>query len=847
VVSCAQPASRVAGRRVTTLEGLSPAARALWAGSFAATGASQCGYCSPGIVMKAHALLERDTAPSRAKIAHALAGNLCRCTGYVKVIDAIELVAAARRGGPRPEVDRSGGIGSRSVRYEARELALGERPFVNDLAVPGMLHGALRFSEHPRAVVLRIDTSRAAALPGVVAVITARDVPGKRHQGLIEDDWPLFVAKGETTRYVGDVLAAVAAETRQAAREAAALVEVEWRVLEPVTDPFDALAPGAPPLHDAGNLLSLSVVKRGDVDAALAGAAHVATERFHTAAIEHAFLEPEACLAVPRSGADGTSGKDGADRESGVDGSANDPGPVLHLYSQGQGAWEDRRQVASFLGLPEAAIRVTQVSTGGAFGGKEDLNVQGQAALLALRAGRPVLLALDRRESLRFHVKRHRFWMDYTVGCDANGHLLALRARIVGDNGAYASVGGKVLERAAGHACGAYRVPAVDVEARAVYTNNPPSGAMRGFGVNQVTFAVEAILDILAQQVGIDGWEMRWRNALETGDRFGTGQLLGPGVGLKKTLLAVRDAYRAAPCAGIACGAKNTGIGNGLREYGRAILRPEVGGSVTLLHSWTEMGQGVHTVLGQIACAELGLTPDRITVRVDTERELDTGETTASRATMLGGRAVIEAARKLRAALGGRPLTDLAGREFGGEVVVDWTTPVDPAADEPVTHFAYGWATQVVTLDEDGRIARVIAAHDVGRVLNRTLLEGQVEGGVHMGLGQALSEAFVVADGVPVTDTLKSLGIIPASGMPPVEVLLIEEPQPEGPYGAKGMGEAVLVPTAAAVAGALYRYDGIRRTALPMRDSPAARAAVPRLATPTTRTARSKPARVVTP
>jgi aldehyde oxidoreductase len=841
VVSCAQPASRVAGRRVTTLEGLSPEARTLWADSFAATGASQCGYCSPGIVMKAQALLERDAAPSRTKIAHILAGNLCRCTGYVKVIDAIELVAAVRRGGPRPEVDRSGGIGSRSVRYEARELALGERPFVNDLVVPGMLHGALRFSDHPRAVVLRIDTSRAAALPGVVAVVTARDVPGKRYQGLIEDDWPLFVAEGETTRYVGDVLAAVAAETRQAAREAAALIEVEWRVLEPVTDPFDALAPGAPPLHDAGNLLSLSVVKRGDVDAALARSTHVATETFHTAAIEHAFLEPEACLAVPRPGTGGP------DRETGADGDADGPRAVLHLYSQGQGAWEDRRQVASFLGLPEATIRVTQVSTGGAFGGKEDLNVQGQAALLALRTGRPVLLALDRRESIRFHVKRHPFWMEYTVGCDADGHLLALRARIVGDNGAYASVGGKVLERAAGHACGAYRVPAVDVEARAVYTNNPPSGAMRGFGVNQVTFAAEALLDILAERVGIDGWEMRWRNVLETGDRFGTGQLLGPGVGLKKTLLAVRDAYRVAPFAGIACGAKNTGIGNGLREYGRAILRPEVDGSVTLLHSWTEMGQGVHTVLGQVACAELGLTPDRVTVRVDTERELDTGETTASRATMLGGRAVIEAARELRAALRGRPLTDLAGLEFAGEVVVDWTTPVDPAADEPVTHFAYGWATQVVTLDADGRIERVIAAHDVGRVLNRTLLEGQVEGGVHMGLGQALSEAFMVEDGVPVTDTLKSLGIIPASGMPLVEVLLIEEPQPEGPYGAKGMGEAVLVPTAAAVAGALYRYDGIRRTKLPMRDSPAARAALPRLATPTAPTTRTKPARVATP
>jgi selenium-dependent xanthine dehydrogenase len=821
VVSCAQPASRVAGRQVTTLEGLPADARAAWADAFAASGAAQCGFCSPGIVMKAHALLEREASPSREDVARALAGNLCRCTGYVKIIDAIMLAAAARRGGSTPDVDTSGAIGSRTVRYGARELALGERPFVNDLVAPGMLHGALRFADHPRAVVQRIDIARAAAHPGVVAVVTARDVPGKRQQGLIVDDWPQFVAEGETTRYVGDVLAAVAAETRRAAREAAALVDIEYEPLDPICDPFDALAPGAPALHEGGNLVSLTTVKRGDVEAAMAAAAHVASDSFRTAAIEHAFLEPEACLAVPRAAGALPSGTDDDER------------PVLRLYSQGQGAWEDRRQVASFLGLPEAAVRVTQVSTGGAFGAKEDLNVQPQAALLAIRTGRPVLLALDRRESLRFHVKRHPFWMDYTVGCDADGHLVALRARIVGDNGAYASVGGKVLERAAGHACGAYRVPAVDVEARAVYTNNPPSGAMRGFGVNQVTFALEGLLDVLAERVGIDGWEMRWRNALETGDRFGTGQRLGPGVGLKKTLLAVRDAYRSTPYAGIACGAKNTGIGNGLREFGRAILRPEADGSVTLYHSWTEMGQGVHTVLAQIAGAELGLPADRFSVLVDTSRELDTGQTTASRATMLGGRAVIEAARKLRSALDGRAVADLAelaGREFEGEVMVDWTTAIGAATDEPVTHFGYGWATQVVTLDDEGRIARVVAAHDVGRVLNRTLLEGQVEGGVHMGLGHSLTEAFVVEDGVPVTDTLKSLGIIPASGMPPVEVLLIEEPQPEGPYGAKGMGEAVLVPTAAALAGALHRHDGIRRTALPMRDSAAARAALPRLA-----------------
>ncbi len=655
----------------------------------------------------------------------------------------------------------------------------------------------------------RIDTASAAAYPGVVAVVTAADVPGERFQGLIRADWPVFVAPGETTRCVGDVLAAVAATTRRAAREAAALIEVEYDVLAPVTDPFEALGADAPRLHEDGNLLSRTILQSGDVDPALAAAAHVVTETFRTGRIEHAFLEPEACLAVP------------------VEGEA---GPRLHLYSPGQGAWDDRRQVASLLGLEAAEVRVTQVSAGGAFGGKEDLSVQGQAALLAWRTGRPVLLSLSRRESLRLHPKRHPFWMDYTVGCDPDGHLVAVRARIVGDNGAYASVGMKVLERAAAHACGPYSVPNLDIEALAVHTNNPPSGAMRGFGVNQTAFAIEGMLDRLAERVGIDGWEMRWRNALDVGDRFATGQRLGPGVGLRKTLLAVRDAYRAAPVAGIACGVKNVGIGNGMTEYGRAIIRPEADGTITLYHSWSEMGQGCHTVLAQLASSELGIPLRNVKVVVDTERELDTGQTTASRATMLGGRAVLEAARSLRTALEGRPPTALAGREFSGEVAIDWTTALDDDSREPVTHFAFGWASQVVVLDEDGRIDRVVAAHDVGRVLNRTLAEGQVVGGIHMGLGQALSEEFEVRDGVPVTDTLKSLGIIPAAGMPPVETILIEEPQPEGPLGAKGVGEACLVPTAAAVAEALYRFDGVRRTRLPMRDSAAARAAVPRLA-----------------
>ena len=807
VVSCAQPATRAAGKSVVTQEGLAQSDRERWADAFVAAGASQCGFCSPGIVMKSEALLGRNPDPSRDEIAHALAGNLCRCTGYVKIIDAVELSAAARRGRPIPVIETSGRVGTRSARYRGRELALGDKPYVNDMAVAGLLHGAIRFSDHPRARVLRIDVSKARAVPGVVAVVTWRDVPGTRIIGSITQDWKQFVAEGEETLYVGDILAAVAAETRHAAREAAKLVEVDYEVLDPVTDPFDAIRPDAPALQPGGNVLSVSRVRRGDVDAALASAAHVATETFRTQFIEHAFLEPESALATPRD-------------DGGID-----------VYSQGQGIWEDRRHVASFLGEPEDRVHVTLVSSGGAFGAKEDLNVQCHAALLARVTGRPVRVTLSRAESLRYHVKRHPITMDYTVGCDSEGHLVAIRARMVGDTGAYASVGAKVLERAAGHACGPYKVPNVDVEARAIYTNNPPCGAMRGFGANQANFAIEGMLDRLAERVGIDGWEMRWRNALAEGDRFGTGQRLGPGVGLKQTLLAVRDAYKGAKYAGVACAVKNSGIGNGMTEYGKAVLRPEADGTVTLFHSWTEMGQGVDTVLRQIACEELGVDASCVTVRVDTRYELDTGQTTASRATMLGGRAVIDAASRLRAALDGRPLAALAGQEFYGEMKVDWTTsPDDTAVEEPVTHFAYAWATQVVTLDDEGRLEKVVAAHDVGRAINPTLLEGQIEGGVHMGLGHSLTEEFVVRDGVPATMTLKSLGIIPPSGMPPVEVIFIEEPSPYGPYGAKGVGEIALVPTAGAAAGALYAFDGVRRTRLPMRDSAAARAAVPRLA-----------------
>ena len=798
VTACTVPAAKAQGRTVLTLEGLPAAERELFAEAFAANGGLQCGFCIPGIVLRAEALLERDPQPNRERILAELKGHLCRCTGYAKIAEAIELAAGLRQGATLPEPDWSGKVGTRLPRYRAGDLALGEKPYVDDMVLPGMLHGALLLSPHPRAIVRRIETSGARAAAGVEAVLTAADVPGKRFQGQLSRDWPVFVAEGETTRYVGDVIAAVAADSPRTARAAVALIEVEYEVLPPVTSVEQALAPGAPLVDPGGNAMPASILRRGDVDKALAKAAQVVSEKFQTQFIDHAFLEPESCLALVEDGR-------------------------MHVYSQGQGVYEDQVQLAEVLGVPTDHVRVTQVANGGAFGGKEDLSIQPQTMLLARATGRPVKLTLTREESTRMHVKRHPISIDYTMACDAEGRLTAVRARMVGDSGAYRSVGDKVLERACGHGCGPYRVPNVDIEAVAVYTNNPPCGAMRGFGANQAAFAVEGALDMLAEKLGMDRWDIRWMNALEVGDEFATGQVLDKSVGLKETLLAVKDQFRAAKFAGIACGIKNTGIGNGVPDVGHASLAVEQDGTVTIHSGFTEMGQGFYTVLIQFACEVTGLDPRTMRVVVDTHFQQECGMTTASRATVLAGRAVQQAAGKLKAELdAGRTLADLAGQVFEGEYVVDWTTAIEDKTRKPITHLTFGYATQVAILDDDGRLRKMIAAHDVGRVINPALLEGQIEGSLHMGLGYALTEEFVVRDGQPVTTSMRSLGLLQARDMPDMEIVFVEDQEPEGPFGAKGVGEIGLVPTAPAVASALHAYDGIRRTRLPMLDSPAA-------------------------
>ena len=793
-VSCQYPVARAEGRTVTTLEGVDEAERKKFSDAFAACGGLQCGFCIPGIVMRAKAQVDKKGADlKREDMARHLGAHLCRCTGYVKILDAIDAVAK----GTPVDVSLPGGVGSRGLKYEAHELALGDRGYVDDIRVDGMLHAALHLTEHARADIIRIDTSAAEAADGVVAVYTRRDVPGTNMVGIIHKDWPVFIGEGERTSYAGDVLAIVVAETRQQARAAAQLVSVEYGVLRPIVDAVAAVDdPEIAVWGTDSNVLSRSEYARGDADAALAASAHVVHETFQTQRIEHAFLEPESTLAVP-------------DTEAGT----------MHVYSGGQGVWDDRDQICAVLGVPTDRVTVELVSNGGAFGGKEDMSNQGQTALAAWLLGRPVKCTLSREESLLIHAKRHPIRMEYWVGCDAQGKLTAVKARMIGDSGAYASVGMKVLERAAGHATGPYHTPSVDVASVAVRTNNPVCGAFRGFGANQAQFAMEGCLDRLAEIVGISGWEIRKRNVIHPGEVWGPGQIMDDGcAGAEACLDAIKPQYDAAVASGAAVGLglglKNSGLGNGFREVTRAVVRFGEDGTVEVRHGWTEMGQGVHTVALQVAVEELGLDPARIRVIVDTTRQLGFGQTTGSRGTLMAAASVQAACAEAKAA-GCAP-----GVDYTGEYVVDWTQHLgDPGHPNPTIHSAFGYAAQMVVMDRETQaIERVVAVHDVGRAVNPTLCEGQIEGAVHMGLGYALTEDFPSDErGFPVNMTLRSLGILRAKDVPPIDVTIVECPQPRSPYGIKGVGEIGLVPTAPAVAAALHDADGTWRTTLPMK------------------------------
>jgi aldehyde oxidoreductase len=796
MVACTFSLEKVAGRSITTLEGLPAEEVERYAEAFAACGALQCGFCTPGIVVRAKSLIDKKgDALTRDDAARHLGAHLCRCTGYVKILDAIESLAHGETRVPLP----NGGVGSSGVKYEAPDLAVGRRPYIDDLTLPGLLHGALRLADHARASITRIDTGPALAVPGVEAVYTAADVPGVLRTGLIHQDWPVFIPVGGRTSYLGDVLAIVVAVDKQTAREAATLIEVGYEVHRPITDPVAAIDDPEDAVWGLdGNVLSVSAYERGGpVDDALAASAHTVHEVFRTQRVEHAFLEPESTLAEPR------------------------PDGTLYVWSGGQGVWDDRNAIAAICGIEPSRVTVELVSNGGAFGGKEDLSNQGQTALAAFLSGRPVKCTLSREESLLIHAKRHPIRIETWAGCDADGRLTALKVRMVGDSGPYASVGMKVLERAAGHASGPYVVPAIDVEAVAVRTNNPVCGAFRGFGANQAQFAMEGVMDRLAERVGIDGWEMRSRNVVTPGSVWGPGQIMDDGcLGARECLDRIRPRYDEARAAGkavgLGLGLKNSGLGNGFLEISRAVVHFRTDGIVEVRHCWTEMGQGVHTVALQVAVEELAVDPERIRVIVDTTRELGAGQTTGSRGTLMAAGSVRDACAAALAD-GCRP-----GIDYEGEYRVDWTNKLGDPVEHPVIHSTFGYAAQLVIADiETGTVEEVVAVHDVGRAVNPQLCEGQIEGSVHMGLGYALTEEFPTDDEArPTNLTLRSLDILRPKDMPPVETILVESPQPNAPYGIKGVGEIGLVPTAGAVAAALHQVDGRWRTVLPMKHDP---------------------------
>ncbi len=796
VKSCVLTTQKAAGRNILTVEGLSDFEKEAFVYAFGISGSVQCGFCTPGMVMAGKALLDKNPDPSEEEIRTAIRGNICRCTGYRKIIDGIRLTASILRGETKidPEAEKGDdfGVGRRAFRIDVRKKVLGYGKYPDDIEMEGMLHLSAVRSKYARARVLSIDASAALALPGVAGVLTAEDVPNNK-VGHLQQDWDVMIAVGSVTRCVGDAICLVAAETEEILEKAKKLVKVEYEVLEPVTTIAQAMAPDAPKVHSAGNLCQSRHVTRGDAAAALAASAYTVTRSFSTPFTEHAFLEPECAVAFPY--------KDG-----------------VKILSTDQGVYDTRKEVSIMLGWDPERVVVENQLVGGGFGGKEDVTVQHISALAAWIYKRPVKARFSRQESINFHPKRHAMEGTFTLGCDENGIFTALDCDIYFDTGAYASLCGPVLERACTHSVGPYCYQNTDIRGYGYYTNNPPAGAFRGFGVCQSEFALESMINLLAEKVGISPWEIRFRNAIEPGKVLPNGQIADPSTALKETLLAVKDIYEANPGrAGIACAMKNSGVGVGLPDKGRARLVIEDGVCVIYCAA-SDIGQGCLTVFCQDVAQATGLPLSRIRNGAgSTEIAPDSGTTSGSRQTLLSGEAVRQAALQLAQALeeAGGDLSALEGREF----FYEYFEPTDKLGADvpfPKSHIAYGYATHVVILDEKGRVTEVYAAHDSGKVVNPISIQGQIEGGVLMGMGYALTEDFPLRDGVPQA-RYGTLGLLRAPQIPDIHAIYVEKEEllPVA-YGAKGIGEIAAIPTAPALQGAYYALDGIFRTKLPM-------------------------------
>ena len=797
--ACILTTKRAEGMNIVSVEGMSDFEKEAYVYAFGAKGAVQCGFCIPGMVMSGKALLDKNPDPTEDEIKEAIKTNICRCTGYKKIIEAIDLVGQILRGEKNidEELEKGDnfGVGSNAFRIDVREKVLGYGEYCDDIEMEGMLHVSAVRTKYPRARILDIDFSEALKLDGVVAVYTAEDVPNNK-VGHIQQDWDVMIPKGEITRFMGDALCLVVAESEEILKKAKALVKVEYEPLEPVRNIDEAKAEGAPSVHPNGNLCQSRHVTRGDAKIAIANSKYSVTETFDTPFTEHAFLEPECAIAFPY--------KDG-----------------VKIYSTDQSVFDTRKEVAIMFGWDVEKIVVENKLVGGGFGGKEDVSTQHIAALCAVKLGRPVKAKFTRDESLAFHPKRHAMHGIFTLACDENGIFTGLDCDIYFDTGAYASLCGPVLERACTHSVGPYCYQNTDIRGCGYYTNNPPAGAFRGFGVCQSEFALESCIDLLAEKVGISPWEIRYRNAIEPGKVLPNGQIADCSTALKETLEAVKDAYdKYYPNVGIACAMKNSGVGVGLPDTGRARLRVN-DGIIEIYCGASDIGQGCATVFIQMVAETLNLPKSKI-VSMGSNSELapDSGTTSGSRQTLISGEAIRRVSLELKKELeeAGGDLNKLNGRDYYAEYF-EPTDKLGADVPNPKSHVAYGFATHLVVLDDEGKVTKVFAAHDSGKVVNPISIQGQIEGGVLMSLGYALTEDFKLQDCVPKSK-FGTLGLMKSTDIPEIHAIYVEKEELLGvAYGSKGIGEIATIPTAPAVQNAYYKRDGKLRPKLPMDDT----------------------------
>ena len=801
--ACIPDTDRLDGKRVLTVEGLSDFEKAAFTFAFGEAGAVQCGFCIPGMVLCGKALLDKCPDPTDEQIRFAIRNNYCRCTGYVKIIAAIRLAGKILREGKIPLPSATDWkLGSRVHRLDVEEKVLGYGKFPDDFYVDGMCYGSAVRSKYARARVLSIDATAAKKLPGVIAVLTAEDIPGENKIGHLKHDQYTLIPIGGLTHYLGDAVALVVAENQTVLEKAKKLVKVQYEVLPAVHNIQEAAASDAPLVFDEekNNVQAYKHVSRGNAEEAIKNAKFVLTEHFETPWTEHAFLEPECAVSY-------------------IDGD----GDVM-IISTDQSAHTTLHECTLLLGTKK--VKVQNGLVGGGFGGKEDMSVQHHAALITYCTGKPVKVKLSRAESLLVHPKRHHFEMDFTMGCDENGKILGVKAKCASDTGAFASLGGPVLERACTHAAGPYAYENFEIEGTAYYTNNPPAGAFRGFGVTQTCFATETLLNMMADLVGISPWEIRYRNAIRPWGVLPNGQIVDDSTGLVETLEAVKPYYDEAVAAGkpvgLACAMKNAGVGVGIPDWGRCKLIVEDDGKLHIYSGASCIGQGLGTVLVQMIVTNTDLSRDDIVYeRSNTWIAPDSGDTSGSRQTMITGEACRRACEKLMAAKEGKTLADLIGQEFYGEYLAK-TDPLGADVPNPVSHVAYGYATQLCILDEKtGKIDAIVAAHDVGKAVNPLSCEGQIEGGVVMSMGYALREQYPIDRNCKPIEKYGELGLFRAHEIPPtIKAIVVDKPGLKVACGAIGIGEITSIPTAPAIADAYFRLDGERRFSLPLSNTP---------------------------